>query len=137
VGGAPYTGIGPLQYLNGEFSGIEVRLNGGAWQPVPADGVVSASRGTTVELRASLGNTGIAAWASGGIGTIGLAVTGAGAEMVAPLKSEIKRYRDGDFGPVVVTRRLEGGLGLSLRLRLSRGPGGYFGEARQVRVVAR
>ena len=135
VGGAPYSGVGPLQYLNGEFNRIEVRVNGGAWQAVPAEGVVNAPRGATVELRASLGNTGISAWAAGGEGAVSLAVRGAGIEATAPLKAEVKRYRDGDFGPVVVTRNLDGEIGLTLRLRLNRGAGGYFGEARQVRVI--
>jgi hypothetical protein len=135
VGGMPYTGIGPMRFVNGEFNWIEYRINGTAWRRVGPDGVIAAPAGTRVELRASLGNTGDAAWAATGAGKVSLIIKGEGPEQRLPLLADVARYKDGEFGPVVAAGKLAGETTLTLRLWTDRG--GYFGEPRKVTLRVR
>ncbi|NLI00447.1 MAG: hypothetical protein GX446_13260 [Chthonomonadales bacterium] len=61
VGGTPYNGSNPPQFLNAEMDLLEIEV-GGAWRSVRAGDVVEVPAGSTVRCRAQVGNIGEAEW---------------------------------------------------------------------------
>jgi len=64
VGNTPYNGSNPPKYLNAACHFLQLKNADGAWVDVQDGSVVEVAPGQPVEVRASIGNTGEAAWLS-------------------------------------------------------------------------
>jgi len=99
VGNVPYTGSGPLKYVNGEFAGIHIQCPGldvtaenGATVRVPAN--------TTCQVTPTLLNTGQAAWMSASQSTRGVLLhTNVGDW---PLQDPLATLQHSDLGALAV-----------------------------------
>jgi uncharacterized protein (TIGR03437 family) len=123
VGNTPYSGAGPLKFVNGEFAefrvtcpGVDVTAENGATVTVPA--------GAVCQVSPTVVNTGAAAWLPSAESTRGvvLRTSGGDALLTAPLAS----LQRANIGPLSVTASSGA---IVLRGRLSVSGAGDFGEA--------
>lgn len=62
VGGGPYNGHNPPQFLNAEFNRLELKVGDAPWREVRGGESLDVPRGAKVLCRASVGNLGEARW---------------------------------------------------------------------------
>jgi hypothetical protein len=62
VGNTPLDGHNPPKYLNAEFNAVEIKTSDGRWREIRSGKTCAIAKGESVRCRASLGNTGEAAW---------------------------------------------------------------------------
>jgi len=133
VGGGSYAGVGPVQFVNGQFNWIEVKVADGDWVRVQ-DASIHAAAGQQVSIRASLGNTGDVTWLAGGdTGQVRLKVSTPAGRAGVPIAADCPRYGDVRAGPVVIQAPTlaSGELVLSLAIE---GRLQQFGELARVNI---
>lgn len=84
---------GPLRFLNSSIRKVEYRVEGGEWAALENGGVVSAPRGSRIELRVTAVNTGRAKWicrANAGASAGAVCVNADGASFDTP--SDVGRH---------------------------------------------
>lgn len=137
VGNRPYNGYNPPKYLNGEFNGLWIEDAAGEWVEVEDEATVEVTAGQPVRVRASLGNTGEAAWlppqAAGEAG--GVYLTNAPESDLpvrVPLPHRVGRYEDVDLEPFILTAGLQAPATVVFWLEAENRA--RFGEKRRVRL---
>lgn len=91
VGGAACNGQNPPRFLNAEFERLEIQSADGTWVPVPYEGAtIDVNADKPIEVRAILGNTGVAEWLAGATdGGVVLSVTSETGSWHLPLPASV------------------------------------------------
>ena len=139
VGGGPHNGHNPPQFLNAELNTLELRIAGGDWQTIRGGETLKAPLGAAVSCRASVGNTGEAAWVApgngGGKGRVFLAGREEyGRAFQAPIAADTAFLGDAEVAEFVLIPAVHGQVKLSFEMMAA--DRAWFGEKRTLTVVA-
>jgi len=111
VGNAPYNGSNPPKYLNAEFNEVAIKSADGTWVTLQHAGAVRLKAGAPVIARASIGNTGEAAWLSptGHDGPGGVYLSSrleGGLEFAQPIPEDVPSLGDALIPKFTLTNRI-------------------------------
>jgi len=137
VGGTPYNGHNPPQFLNSEFDLIEVRIGDSPWREVTDGAALDVAEGVTVRCRARIGNTGEATWlADGSSGAVRLAGRPEfGLQFSTPIAGNASYLGAALVNEFVLIPAMSGSVTVSFQME-ARGRA-WFGERRTVAFHAR
>jgi hypothetical protein len=146
VGGTPYDGHSPPQFLNAEFNTLEVRVGDGPWRAVAGGETIEVGPGEGVRCRASVGNLGEAAWAAphgDDTGRVSLAGRAEyGVEFQAPIEEDTPYLADAEVTPFALLTRAEeadalAGEPVTVSFEMESRGRAFFGERRVITLQRR
>ncbi|MGB9877148.1 MAG: beta-galactosidase [bacterium] len=134
VGNVPYNGSNPPKYLNAEFNWVMIKDREGKWVELCEDGTVEVKKGKPIEMRVSVGNTGIAEWiapknAGGKKGGVYLVIEGLNIKRA--ISSNCPRLKDVElsFSLPAIERETE------IRLYMEAEGRARFGEVLRIKLL--
>ncbi|MGB9798197.1 MAG: hypothetical protein ACPLSK_06185, partial [bacterium] len=134
VGNVPYNGSNPPKYLNAEFNWVRIKDREGKWVELCEDGTVEVKKGKPIEMRVSVGNTGIAEWiapknAGGKKGGVYLVIEGLNIKRA--ISSNCPRLKDVElsFSLPAIERETE------IRLYMEAEGRARFGEVLRIKLL--
>ncbi|MFH1367638.1 MAG: hypothetical protein ABII64_00790 [Elusimicrobiota bacterium] len=97
--GTPYSGIGPLKYLNAEFNKVEISMDGKSWSEIKDGEEIPVNKSQSVWLRCSVGNISEAEWVSApGKGRVFLSSTkNSAVKLEKPIPRNAKYLEDAEI----------------------------------------
>ena len=140
VGGGPHNGHNPPQFLNAELNRLELKTGDSDWWEFRSGETIEVAAGAAVLCRASVGNTGEAAWtapASGGNkGRVFLAGRAEyGHAFQAPIAADTPFLADAEVAEFTLIPAVRGEVKVSFEMTAE--DRAWFGERRAVTIVAR
>jgi hypothetical protein len=120
--------------LNAEFNWVRIKDREGKWIELSEDGTVEVRKGKAIEMRVSVGNTGMAEWvapknAGGKKGGVYLVIEGLNAK--EPIPQNCPRFKDVEFAFSLppIEREAE------LKLYLEAEGRARFGEILRIKLI--
>lgn len=99
VGGTPYNGSNPLQYLDAAFDRVQVADSRGQWVDVPKGGGVSVGKRDSISVRVDLTNLGEAKLLASGDGRVRLLIQRGTSEERVDLQADVEHLASAEIGP--------------------------------------